>query len=115
MGTIDPKGLIARIAAGEGDNAEVLRALGWLVVGNEIRKPDGIGYRPMIHPLTSVDDALRLVPEGWRTFNVFDDGSVVWWLYATDSQNSQKVQGQASTAARALTIAILRTRETTDV
>lgn len=123
--------LIARIAAGEGDNAEVLTALGWRISSlTGHGEPPGKRPRKIIPsnllpaPLNSVDDALRLVPEGWRTYAVSQapDNLSDWVWRLTTAHNVAATmdarsfaKGHAPTAARALTIAILRTKETTDV
>jgi len=63
-------------------------------------------------PLTSVDDALRLVLEGWTTLDVME--SEKGWKWSL-TKNLKVCRGTAPTAARALTIAILRTKETPSV
>ena len=109
MDTNGPEGLIDRIAAGQGDNAEVLRALGFERLSSE---------RSLAAPLDSVDDALRLVPDGWlaEAFQWRSEARPWEWTLTNDrsDENGASVSGRASTAARALTIAILRTKETTN-
>lgn len=116
--------LISRLSAGRfpGDNAEVLKALGWypnLCDG----KPTGEwcnddGYwgwpdkRPLPVPLDSLDDGLRLVPEGWRTCNVAEDIDRSEWHWMLSRHSPTSYQGgSAPTAAHALVLAILRAKE----
>jgi len=108
--------LIARLSAGErwdGDNAEVLKALGWSVDGDVVQKPDGVGFHRMMHSLNSVDDALRLVPNEWHVLYISQNAAKTkWWcrlVPTNDADDAKVVTGHASTAAIALTIAILET------
>lgn len=124
-----PTDLISRLSAGRfpGDNAEVLEFLGW----SEISTGTQDGFFSLwrcddrqemgLLPLDSLDDALRLVPDGWRTDGVYQsmDGDYwVWPLLNITAHNkddylgaSAWVTGEAPTAAVALTIAILRAKE----
>ena len=114
--------LTDRIAAGQGDNAEVLRALGWEKEGHWswvsprgqhlwLKGEDG---DDLPDPLDSVDDALRLVPEGW-TVSLMQYSATKWAAVLVSARPSvNTTHGPAPTAARALTIAILRTKETTN-
>lgn len=108
--------LIRRLSAGErwnGDNAEVLKALGWeQLSGNEWSNPeDGYWRAPMPRMLDSVDDGLRLVPEGWTVLYISQNtAQTIWWcrlVPANDADDETVVTGLAPTAAVALTIAIL--------
>lgn len=110
--------LTARIAAGEADNAEVLTALGWKnperwywvgPKGQHLYLKGEYGD-DLPEPLDSVDDALRLVPEGWMTFNVEQYADE--WEWTLMRSRIEYREGCAPTAARALTIAILRAKET---
>jgi len=103
--------LIARLTAGErwgGDNAEVLKALGWKPVYRQIGTDPAGNARLLPRPLDSVDNALRLVPEGWRVLDLWDHGDE-WTaeLYLSGAVSARSVEGAAPTAAIALTIAIL--------
>ena len=120
--------LQSRLTAGErwpGDNAEVLAALGFVKVDRLDRATmtrDAFEYyiRGDQHvcdcrPLDSVDDGLRLVPEGWFTDETSQNcyhGDWFWSLHRNGLWRVADVQGRAPTAAVALCIAILRARET---
>jgi len=105
--------VIERLEAGErwdGDNAEVLRALGWAILPNDVCKdPEGWAHAETPQPLNSVDDALRLVPDDFypeiarRT-----DGS---WAVAMWNGDDRRVYVTEHLAV-ALTIAILRAHST---
>lgn len=110
--------LIARLERGErreGDNAEVLRAMGWDIEGGDCyapgsEKPHNIAS---VRPLDSVDDAMRLVPDGWLP-SIFRMPYGGWSAEVQDWSSGDEGDGfeaKAPTAARALTIAILRTLE----
>ena len=103
--------LIERLQSGErweGDNSEVLSFLGKGHLDQ--------GMLPL-EPLYSVDDALRLVAEGWVSDGVYqsqDGQHWVWPLLNALAHNKDDYQGasvwvtgEAPTAAIALTIAIL--------
>lgn len=103
--------LIARLSAGErwdGDNAEVLKALGWTErhTGEWLEYPSSSCILPMPKPIDSVDDALRLVPEGWRTVSAFQLSAGDRWLWTLLGRGNT-FYGRGPTAAIALTIAIL--------
>jgi len=107
--------LIKRLSAGErwgGDNAEVLRALGYSHrwVGGEVistYKGDKLLVNRGLFPLSSVDDALRLVPEGW-TVSLMQYSATKWAAALLSAgQTIETTSGTAPTAAIALTIAIL--------
>lgn len=59
-------------------------------------------------PLTSIDDAARLVPEGWRVFLIDEDIDGEWCciLLSPDEDNNQ--EANAPTEPRARTAAALR-------
>ena len=109
--------LIRRLSAGErwpNDNAEVLKALGYSHrwVGGEVTstyKGDKLFVNRGLFPLSSVDDALRLVPEGWRLFDLYDRGDEGWGgrLYRPGDIIGSIKDGTGPTAAIVLTIAIL--------
>ena len=126
MSTNDPKGvdrLIARLIVGErwgGDNAEALEALGFervekLTRPTKVRDAFDYWIKGNLHvsdcrPLDSVDDALRLVPEGWlaEAYQWRSDVRPWTWTLVDDRSDCHKtVEGRASTPAIALTIAIL--------
>jgi len=116
--------LIARLSAGgrwDGDNAEVLKALGWTFAPMKVTQNyvgtagqidpahwiDASGQRHEVcRPLDSVDDALRLVPEGWRTDSAYEYESL-WEWQLENLETGALVYAKAPTAAIALTIAIL--------
>lgn len=123
-----PTDLISRLSAGRfpGDNAEVLEFLGW----SEISTGTQDGFFSLwrcdnrqemgLLPLDSLDDALRLVPEGWRTYAVSQKPDALkdwtWRLttaypVAATSDARCFAHGEGPTAAHALTIAILRAKE----
>lgn len=117
--------LISRLEAGrfEGDNAEVLRALGWTCgdpynsYGNRLwTRPDGTYFGPHAPgaPLDSLDDALRLVPErhGIRMIHVgaMQNRDMRWSAVISTPSDLDALGGSyGATAAQALTIAVLRT------
>jgi hypothetical protein len=106
--------LIKRLSAGErwdGDNAEVLRAMGLQVsdTGTLIIMDEGTALYQECYPFDSVDDALALVPEGWSIhINQQDDRRFYAELregYCT-SYNRVAI-GSSPILCEALTIAIL--------
>ncbi len=102
--------LLPRLTAGRfpGDNAEVLKALGIEHLVSELIPPT---------PLDSVDDALRLVPEGWLV-DCYQWRGIAnpWeWTLKDDRVNDGPcVNARASTCAHALTLAILWAKEVDD-
>jgi hypothetical protein len=111
--------LIARLSAGERwdhDNADVLNALGYSHrwVGGEVistHKGDKLFVNRGLFPLSSVDDALRLVPPLWwheEAGQTCDNGDWYWCLHRDgDVSKIGRASGEGPTAAVALTIAIL--------
>lgn len=115
-----PTDLISRLSAGRfpGDNAEVLEFLGW----SEISTGTQDGFFSLwrcddrqemgLLPLDSLDDALRLVPEGARTVSAFQLTAGDRWLWTLFYGPCRPAfEGEGPTAAHALTIAILRAKE----
>lgn len=117
--------LIKRLSAGErwdGDNAEVLRALGftrvWCMNYQTGRYEDaeyyirGETHVCRCHPLDDMNAALALVPEGWFIEHIGEDYAAgmhaVLWRRAGPS--CKPVEGHGPTAAIALSIAILEAR-----
>lgn len=109
--------LIERLEAGErwsGDNAEVLALFGYEVfwAGGEVvavwRDGKLLGRRVHV-PLDSVDDALRLVPEGWQTVHVDQsDCKQGWrWVICPTGNPNAAIEVEADSPCLALTIAAL--------
>lgn len=114
--------LIARLsAATEGSRElsdEVLRACGWTHL---VRRPTfwiKPGMRPLdapqLDPTVSLDDALRLVPEGWD-WSLYSDGSSE--LYYDEPYDAipgaterTTVEGVGNTSALGVCVAILKAR-----
>ncbi len=95
---------------------EVLLAVGWrkAEIAESWTSPDGrrqLGPSTLPNPLTSVDDALELVPEGW-TWDVdatAPECGIDWRLHEPGI-NGVTVKGTSEVAAVALTIAALKAR-----
>ena len=116
-----PTDLISRLSAGrfEGDNAEVLKALGysWRWAGGEVIstfKGDKLFVNYGLFPLSDMNAALRLVPEGWFTLaareSVTNSGTWAWTL-AHRIDGEAVARGLGPTAAHSLVLAILRAKE----
>ena len=116
--------LIARIdalvtklgAATEGDwdlSAEVLTVFGWAVDWSEQRTPGGTILRApeeYVLPTDSIDDALTLMPKGWRLWDLWDrtwaDGGN-WQCGVDKASEDLDAWGEAKTAPLAVCIAVL--------
>jgi hypothetical protein len=111
--------LLHRIEAGErwsGDNAEVLRALGYS------RDLKGYWYRsglPLFYgdkrPLDDMNHTLALVPDGWLTEDAYQNPDGTWvWRLSRLRDGHRGPDCEATTPAAALTTAILRAKEADD-
>lgn len=107
--------LIARVeAAGESYpklNADVLTALGWTVRNVVAIDPKGDVARRIPDMLSSIDDAMAIVPEGWRiqhlTERLVPQRHVIVRLLCWNDEAT----GKAATIALAITAAALRARK----
>ena len=107
--------LLQRLRAATGPDreldAEIAQSLGWECIDNRNRywrDPDGIDAA-LPHYTRSVDDALTLVPNGWRwRCAQTSDGFVA---FGTFPHTTKQTGGHAPTAALAICIASMEARD----
>lgn len=108
--------LITRLSASEPTREladKVLRLYGWTSAGGGWRNPgkQWCLFRP--DPLTDLQDAVELVPEG-RFWSVDNSCSAFTCVLDSEQQKRSVTVGDAATPATALTIACLKAKEMND-
>jgi hypothetical protein len=104
--------LIARIESGEGDERELDAEIGRVVFGPDavrnttfgwphgtIIVPYSRGWMELPHYMTSVNDAMKLLPEGWHISEMrFDPIRLIWTVtvaeYPSDAQIEAFMRGE---------------------
>ena len=92
----------------------------WEWINNELVKYGSGNVNPILltkvpHYTTSIDAALTLVPEGWSLYHLDTFGGGGYCeVTPSDGDESDCINGQASTPALALCIAALKAKEKND-
>ena len=94
-------------------SAEVLRVFGWAVDRNDQHMPDGTTLNApeeYVLPAERIDDALTLMPKGWRLWKLEDrtwaEGGK-WQCGLDTAAEHLDAWGEAKTAPLAVCIAVL--------